>query len=433
MACCKDAGCDNYCVDTIRGMVDDPTATMKPITFVALLLPLLLLAVGVPAQEEEEEEEEEEDEEEDTEPPPPQGPPLQPLCDLATLYGYKCEEHHVVTKDGYKLDLYRLLPAKEPSGATVFISHGLLLSAEIYAIFNNSIGYQLVDEGHDVWLSGIRGTVHGRNHTTLNPDTDEKFWDFTWQEAGLYDLPTQIDYVIEKTKAKQIHYIGHSIGTTTFFLMASKVPETASKIKNAILLAPVFFFTKYQFMLKEGSSMYTMAVDTMKGFEEKKKWEAYPRSDVPKTEHQIVCEDLPSMAITYCNMGMDMSRQRVGDFMPAGTSKKNLEHLQQCIMKGKATFFDYGEEKNNVVYGQAAAPEIDLKAFKNKLNVFYCESDHLASTQDVQVLLNEITVDTKHYIEDENFNHLDFIFPTSQENEKNYKTVVQKMKEILSK
>lgn len=56
-----------------------PIATMKPITFVALLLPLLLLSVGVAAQEEEEEEEEDEGDEEDSEPPAPEGPPLQPL------------------------------------------------------------------------------------------------------------------------------------------------------------------------------------------------------------------------------------------------------------------------------------------------------------------------------------------------------------------
>ena len=172
-------------------------------------------------------------------------------------------------------------------------------------------GYQFADEGHDVWIASISGTVHGRNHTTLNPDTDEKFWDYSlvniikinltfevslasgnihynkflihwyifiqiwwlyidllypytsWQEIALHDLPTQVDYVIEKTKAEQIHYLGHSLGTTVFLVMASEVPEVARKVKTATLLAPIYYFTKYQFMLKEGSSMYNMIFDTM--------------------------------------------------------------------------------------------------------------------------------------------------------------------------
>lgn len=60
-----------------------------------------------------------------------------------------------------------------------------------------------------------------------------------------------------------------------------------------------------------------------------------------------------------------------------------IAYYNNCsiFFSGKATFYDYGEEKNTKIYGQAAAPEIDLKTIKNTLNIFYCESDHLASPQ----------------------------------------------------
>lgn len=43
----------------------------------------------------------------------------------------------------------------------------------------NIIGYLLADAGYDVWLGAVRGNTYGRNHTTLSPDNDLSFWDFS--------------------------------------------------------------------------------------------------------------------------------------------------------------------------------------------------------------------------------------------------------------
>ena len=50
-----------------------------------------------------------------------------------------------------------------------------------------------------------------------------------------------IDYILEKTGNKKIFYIGHSQGTTTFFAMASELPEYNKKIVSMHALAPVAF------------------------------------------------------------------------------------------------------------------------------------------------------------------------------------------------
>lgn len=44
----------------------------------------------------------------------------------------------------------------------------------------------------------------------------------------------------------------------------------------------------------------------------------------------------------------------------AGTSLKNLMHMGQLFKTGKFQKFDYGKTSNQLIYGQSAAPEIDI-------------------------------------------------------------------------
>ena len=63
----------------------------------------------------------------------------------------------------------------------------------------------------------------------------------SWHEIGARDLPAMIDYILEKTGNKKIFYIGHSQGTTSFFVMASELPEYNNKIISMHALAPVAY------------------------------------------------------------------------------------------------------------------------------------------------------------------------------------------------
>lgn len=48
---------------------------------------------------------------------------------------------------------------------------------------------------------------------------------------GRFDLPAQIDYVLQTTNFKQVFCFGHSMGTAIFFVMASTRPEYNLKVK----------------------------------------------------------------------------------------------------------------------------------------------------------------------------------------------------------
>lgn len=57
----------------------------------------------------------------------------------------------------------------------------------------------------------------------------------------MIDLPTMIDYIIDTTEFEQLHYVGHSQGTTAFFVMASERPEYNDKVIMMHALAPIAF------------------------------------------------------------------------------------------------------------------------------------------------------------------------------------------------
>lgn len=98
----------------------------------------------------------------------------------------------------------------------------------------------LADEGYDVWLGNARGNIYSKNHTRFKTTT-EKFWSFSWHEIGVYDLSAMIDFVLEKTGETSLHYVGHSQGTTVFFVLMSMLPQYNIKIRTAHMLSPVVF------------------------------------------------------------------------------------------------------------------------------------------------------------------------------------------------
>lgn len=166
-------------------------------------------------------------------------------------HGYPLERHRITTEDGYILEIHRiphgLRNSQEKNKPVVLLQHGLLCSSADWvnnAVTKNSLAFLLADKGYDVWLGNQRGNTWSRKHSFFNPNINRNlFWNFSWDEIGRYDLPAMIDYVILKTGVRDIFYVGHSQGTTAFFVMASERPEYNRKIKLMSALAPVAFMS----------------------------------------------------------------------------------------------------------------------------------------------------------------------------------------------
>lgn len=173
---------------------------------------------------------------------------------MITKYGYNAEVHYATTEDGYVLELHRIAggPKSPPrKGKKVcYLQHGLVFSSASFVLSgpNHAISYRLADEGYDVWMGNSRGSIYSMNHTIhkshasfTRPFGSHGFWNFSLDEIGYYDVPASIDYVLNETGETKVHYIGHSQGTTAFFMMASERPEYQSKIQTAHAMAPAVF------------------------------------------------------------------------------------------------------------------------------------------------------------------------------------------------
>lgn len=72
-----------------------------------------------------------------------------------------------------------------------------------------SPAYILARNGYDVWLGNNRGNRWSNQHERLN-DTQEEYWDWSWEEMGTLDVPAMTKYVLNYTGFDKLTYIGHS-------------------------------------------------------------------------------------------------------------------------------------------------------------------------------------------------------------------------------
>ena len=56
---------------------------------------------------------------------------------------------------------------------------------------------------------------------------------------GEYDIPAAIDLVLGETGSEKLYYIGHSMGTTMFWVALNEHPELKDKIALMIGMGPV--------------------------------------------------------------------------------------------------------------------------------------------------------------------------------------------------
>lgn len=66
----------------------------------------------------------------------------------------------------------------------------------------------------------------------------------SWNENGLIDQPTFIDYILSTTGRPKLFHIGHSMGCVSQVVLMSERPEYAKKVLASVLIGPPVYMSK---------------------------------------------------------------------------------------------------------------------------------------------------------------------------------------------
>ncbi|KAH8333106.1 hypothetical protein KR074_005712 [Drosophila pseudoananassae] len=359
---------------------------------------------------------------------------LQP--DLIKRYDYPAETHKILAKDGFVLTAHRI---PKSGGQPVLMVHGLFDSSVAYVILGpkKSLAYLLNDLGYDVWLLNTRGNRYSRKHKRFHR-YQPQFWDFSFHELGIYDIPAAIDYILARSKGyQQVHYVGHSQGTTSFFVMGSERPSYMKKVKLMTALAPVayFDFIENPIALTFAKYVPTLAVSNKK-FKKIEQLifkalqllaktfgihEFPPENEVWRRLIYQLCSFAFRNTCTYFLfeiMGVDYQQYNSSltplflGHTPAGSSTKSVEHYAQQIHSGGFYKFNYHNVwENRRRHGSDLPTQYNVVSIDCKIALYYGKNDRFTSVKDVQRLRDALpNVVHENLLKSERYNHINFIY-----------------------
>nr|CAH7735119.1 unnamed protein product [Callosobruchus chinensis] len=302
--------------------------------------------------------------------------------------GYKFEKVPVTTEDGYILELHHVY-INTSNTKPVLIMPGLMSSSADFLITgkDRSLAIRLADQGYDVWIANNRGTTYSRKHKSLDADKDkQKFWNFSFHELGYYDLPACVDYILGRTKAKTLSYIGHAQGTTEYFVMASTRPEYNSKINVMVALGPVAFMNHItQPFLKFLENRIVLVEWIQKHLDI---YEFFKHQPIISIAGKLFC-------------GYGSKYQWICELFYSLFQGFDIAELDK---------YDYGILKNLEVYKQSSPPDYDVSKITSPVALLYGLNDRNTAPKDVEALSKSLKNVKLHKIEKPMFTQADFLF-----------------------
>ncbi|XP_015488738.1 lysosomal acid lipase/cholesteryl ester hydrolase-like [Parus major] len=339
------------------------------------------------------------------------------VSEIIRYHGFPSEEYEVTTEDGYILALYRI-PAGRNDRSTgqrpaVFLQHAFLGDAThwISNLPNNSLGFVLADAGYDVWLGNSRGNTWSLKHKTLKPSQKE-FWQFSFDEMGKYDIPAELNFIMNKTGHKDVYYVGHSEGSTVGFIAFYTYPELAKRVKIFFALGPVTVCSHATSPLVKITNLPEPLLRLVLGCKGAMHQIKFLKG--PVTQLCTSLDKFCAHVLCYIAGGSikNINTSRIDTYVghsPAGTSVQNILHWRQLVHTDQFQAYDYGSKENMKKYNQTAPPVYRIEEIKTPTAVWSGGQDTFADPKDMARLLPRIT----NLIYHEHFppwGHLDFIW-----------------------
>ncbi|HXQ21521.1 MAG TPA: alpha/beta hydrolase [Candidatus Acidoferrales bacterium] len=113
------------------------------------------------------------------------------------------------THDGWRLALYRYTPKRRTHHTPVLLCHGMASNRwDMDGPGRVSLARYLVRSGYDVWVVELRGAGRSTRPTWWNG----KRYDWRFEDYVQHDGPAALRKVLRETGARQVHWVGHSMG-----------------------------------------------------------------------------------------------------------------------------------------------------------------------------------------------------------------------------
>ncbi|EAS07417.1 ab-hydrolase associated lipase region protein (macronuclear) [Tetrahymena thermophila SB210] len=349
--------------------------------------------------------------------------------DYVRYYKYPIQRHEVATPDGYILTVFRIQAKYQKEFKqglpVVYLQHGLLDSSDSFIVNQESKApaFMLANRGYDVWLGNFRGNKHSRSHVILNPESPNKeevrrFWNFSFHEMGVIDIPSIFEYIHNFTDRK-INFIGHSQGSMSMFVaLTEEHPVVKAYINQFIALGPIAYI---QHVTSIPLQLYNFArqfIDLTQLLYKIEFYEFIPSTWFTTEVVSRFCNVFPlACSYAYGLVGsidpmLDQNDRYdvISAHIPSGTSLKNMMHFHQLISTYEFKRFDYGPEKNMKYYGQKTAPFYDLSKINIPVALFLGTEDRLAVKEDVLRLKRELSNASELYFQEIHSGHTSFMW-----------------------
>ena len=322
---------------------------------------------------------------------------------------YRASEYDVHTNDGYHTKLFRLTANSDPltKRRVVWLQHGLLHSSDTWLLNyeHKALAFVLARKGFDVWLGNNRGNKYARTHLSLNRD-DERFWDFSFQEMGVQDVPAILRRILAETGAEKVTYVGHSQGNSQMFVALTDDHSHGFVNRHLdlfVALSPIVYLANQLDESLRSACAYDFGRWGRKlGFHEILPGGKSSVFDRLGKLHKSVSSNFPSISDSIIAK-LTGGNPQIDDFsrfdvflqhQPSGCSLRCIEHFQQMILQDQARprfqAFDFGPEKNLKEYSRPDPPVYDFARIRVPVRGLVAGMDKLSSAKDNELLAADL-------------------------------------------
>jgi pimeloyl-ACP methyl ester carboxylesterase len=171
----------------------------------------------------------------------------------------------VTTDDGYELSLVHIWGdengnfSPDINGPMLFL-HGFFTDGLAWFDINDPDDIGLTSQmwvaSYDVWIAFKRGTYYSQGHTdpsnydadaTGDPTAYCNYWDFTYDQIGLYDIPAFLSAIMEIRRdsgeglyCDKVNIVTHTTGAAELMVTLNEYPSEAAAwfIESIVNLSP---------------------------------------------------------------------------------------------------------------------------------------------------------------------------------------------------